>query len=87
MLFIRADIDQSGEFDYDEFRDAVKNYGIKTLTAGSLKTLFDSFDDDGSGTISHEEFIQVFASVPSRRPIRAVAPARISGADLWRDRH
>ena len=38
------------ELDYDEFRDAVKNYGIKTLTAGSLKTLFDSFDDDGSDT-------------------------------------
>ena len=36
----------------------MKNYGIKTLTAGSLKTLFDSFDDDGSGTISHQEFIQ-----------------------------
>ena len=32
--FHRADIDQSGELDYDEFRDAVKNYGIKTLTAG-----------------------------------------------------
>ena len=52
--FHRADIDQSGELDYDEFRDAVKNYGIKTLTAGSLKTLFDSFDDDGSGTFRYD---------------------------------
>ena len=66
--FHRADIDQSGELDYDEFRDAVKNYGIKTLTAGSLKTLFDSFDDDGSGTISHQEFIQGIRKCPEPPP-------------------
>lgn len=66
--FHRADVDQSGELDYDEFKDAVKNYGIKTLTAGSLRTLFDSFDVDGGGSISHEEFIQGIRKCPDSLP-------------------
>ena len=59
-----ADTDHSGELDYDEFKNAVQNYGLKQLSSGSLRTLFDSFDGDGSGSISHEEFASSIKHVP-----------------------
>ncbi|KAF1314495.1 Calmodulin, partial [Globisporangium splendens] len=53
--------DGSGELDYDEFRILMKHYGMKN--DGEINALIDQMDCDGDGTISLQEFTQVFGRV------------------------
>ena len=66
--FAVADVDHSGELDYNEFKNAVRNYGLRQLSSGSLRTLFDSFDFDASGSISHGEFVKSLRDIPEHTP-------------------
>lgn len=66
--FSVADVDHSGELDYNEFKNAVQNYGLRQLSSGSLRTLFDSFDEDTSGSISHAEFVRSLKNIPEGAP-------------------
>lgn len=52
------DVDQSGALDEYEFTNAIKSHGID-ITPADLKGLFKSFDRNGDGVITHEEFIDV----------------------------
>ncbi|KAJ1460414.1 hypothetical protein M885DRAFT_559526 [Pelagophyceae sp. CCMP2097] len=66
--FTVADVDASGELCYPEFQEAVRNYGLRQLSCGALRTLFDSFDGDKSGQISHAEFEASLRESPEPGP-------------------
>ena len=53
-----ADTDNSGEIDYTEFIAAAMDAKV-FLRDDYLKTVFDMFDKDGSGSIDKQELIQV----------------------------
>jgi len=74
-----ADTDHSGELDYEEFKNAVRNYGLRQLSCGSLRTLFDSFDLDRGGSISHDEFIESLKAVPEPTGQQKTSPGRRVG--------
>jgi len=57
LLFEMADADGTGEVDYEEFCGLIKNMKIG-LSDERIAMLFNSFDDNNSGTISSKEFIQ-----------------------------
>lgn len=57
VLFEVADSDGTGEVDIDEFRSLMKNMKIG-LANDRIVQLFNSFDNDCSGTIDAKEFIR-----------------------------
>ena len=56
-LLDKWDKDRNGLIDKKEFRDAVASLDI-VAPRECIDAIFDSFDDDGSGTISYEEFLR-----------------------------
>ena len=72
MLFNRMDKDDSGDVDRTEFIEGMKNdvdmlqlFDIKAgdpTNQPSFKTVFDAIDDDGSSSITFEEFAAFFES-------------------------
>uniref|UniRef100_K3X1F8 EF-hand domain-containing protein n=1 Tax=Globisporangium ultimum (strain ATCC 200006 / CBS 805.95 / DAOM BR144) TaxID=431595 RepID=K3X1F8_GLOUD len=52
------DTDGSDELDYDGFRRFMKHYGMKN--DGEINALIDQMDCNGDGTVSLQEFIQIF---------------------------
>lgn len=52
------DYDGSGTVDVDEFRQVLKNLGIK-LTDEEFKQMIDIIDADGNGEIDYEEFVEM----------------------------
>ncbi|KAL3663042.1 hypothetical protein V7S43_011983 [Phytophthora oleae] len=57
--FNRYDRDGSGELDYNEFRNLMRDYGVSD--DGEIDALIDEIDDDGSGSISYEEFVRLYS--------------------------
>ena len=76
-LFANIDTDQSGEIDVDEFEQAMDSFGVK-LTQVQLEAFRDEIDEDGSKTISLEEFLSAarlrYAVRRSNRGFTSTAP-------------
>jgi calcium-dependent protein kinase len=53
-IFTEADVDGSGNIDFDEWCTATINQN-KLINEPNLKAAFDLFDKDGSGTIDYNE--------------------------------
>eukprot|EP00746_Dinoflagellata_sp_MGD_P139334 gnl/MRDRNA2_/MRDRNA2_72809_c0_seq2.p1 gnl/MRDRNA2_/MRDRNA2_72809_c0~~gnl/MRDRNA2_/MRDRNA2_72809_c0_seq2.p1 ORF type:complete len:1239 (+),score=336.78 gnl/MRDRNA2_/MRDRNA2_72809_c0_seq2:260-3718(+) len=56
--FIEADDDQSGTLSYVEFETLLLRRYKMNITKGRLRTLYDLFDEDGSGAVSYAEFLR-----------------------------
>lgn len=56
--FEKFDLDQSGELDYDEFRQFMNAFGISDHE--HIEVLIKRLDVDKSGTIDYEEFVTIF---------------------------
>ena len=69
-LFREWDTNGDGEIDRDEFRKALKYLGLD-FPKDQVDACFDSFDRDGSGTISHREFNRIL-----RRDLKAEEEAK-----------
>jgi len=54
--FLRSDLDKSGQLDKDEFAIVMKRLRVG-LSREQSDTLFDGFDEDGSGQITYDEFL------------------------------
>ena len=54
-MFAEADRDNTGELDIDEFRAKLKDID-PNMDDGLIEKTFQLVDEDGSGTVSYEEF-------------------------------
>ena len=61
-LFMRFDLDDSGLIDLGELKEMLQAIG-QEVPMEDLRKLFEEFDEDGSGGIDFEEFIQIFVKI------------------------
>ena len=57
-LFSEYDDDGSGELDFDEFREVMREIAGKTLSDKQLQEAFTAVDTDGNGMVSWDEFLE-----------------------------
>ena len=62
QLFDDFDVDKGGTLDLGELKDMLKSVG-QDLTIDELKEIITDFDDDNSGEIDFEEFLQIFLRI------------------------
>ena len=70
-LFRKMDIDESGTIDKSEFRRAMTSLGFDAKDAGpwrdrwaQVDAIFDEFDDDKGGSVTHEELVRGIIALP-----------------------
>jgi len=57
-LFSEYDDDGSGELDFDEFREVMREIAGKSLSDAQLQEAFAAVDTDGNGMVSWDEFLE-----------------------------
>lgn len=57
-LFSEHDDDGSGELDFDEFREVMREIAGKALSDKQLQEAFSAVDTDGNGMVSWDEFLE-----------------------------
>merc|ERR1711924_349380 len=63
-MFSKIDQDNSGEINYEEFKQMMHGFGI-SMPIREMKVLFSYFDEDDSDSISYVEFHEtVFPNSP-----------------------
>lgn len=62
QLFDDFDVDKGGTLDLGELKDMLKSVG-QDLTLEELQEIIADFDDDNSGEIDFEEFLQIFLKI------------------------
>jgi len=60
-VFKFFDSNENGAIDFGEFTRALENYGC-TFSEGDIRSLFQKYDKDNSGTLVYEEFAAAFAA-------------------------
>lgn len=66
-LFSELDEDGSMTLSYGEFLKGCAQFGLKGLTGDKYRVLFNSFDKNGDGLLSCEEFVRTLRGQLSRR--------------------
>ena len=59
---MKFDLDESGLIDIGELKEMLIAVGYE-IPMSELVVLFNEFDEDGSGAIDFEEFIQIFVKI------------------------
>ena len=80
-FFREFDTDKSGQLSKEEFVDAIFSLGVQYVSEQDLHSTFDSFDLDGSGTISYEELDKRLLQLPKNRPSKKLPSAEMVMAD------
>lgn len=63
--FRKADKDGSGALSFDELNFSLRHdFAVKGLTPGDMRRVFESMDEDGSGTVDAAEFVNAIDEVP-----------------------
>jgi Ca2+-binding EF-hand superfamily protein len=57
VFFRQLDEDNSSTLSYNEFLKGCRDFGLRGLTDAQFRVLFNSFDKNGDGSLSFEEFI------------------------------
>lgn len=58
--------------DYDEFREIINQFGMRSLTEDEIRETFNNFDVDGNGVITEEEFEEWFNNAEVRYKIKVI---------------
>lgn len=58
--------------DYDEFREIINQFGMRSLTEDEIRETFNNFDVDGNGVITEEEFEEWFNNSEVRYKIKVI---------------
>ena len=61
LLFEMMDVDGGGTLSVEEVKIAMKKQGMK-MTDNEIKGLFDAVDEDKSGEIDFDEFVQLMTT-------------------------
>ena len=52
------DDDGSKRLHFEEFEKGIEDTGVDNLTREQMKSMFDGFDRDNSGSVDYEEFLR-----------------------------
>lgn len=70
-LFKSMDKDHSRKVDYSEFKQGLRNLGLRDLVESEFRNLFNQFDVSKDGKIDYHEFVSVLK--PGLSPVRIKA--------------
>lgn len=88
-VFEEVDQDKSGAIEFEEFRQMIETFNLRSLNAAKIRKLFQCFDNDGDGEINFTDFcltlypeISVFSPGPPLSPTWSSEREDGGGGDL-----